>query len=106
MELRKDISLDATYMNANNDLEWVESDQQHIQDTISATAGYWKESPLDGCDIDSYLNSSGQEQVLARSIFVQLQSDLYVVKNPTVYFDSSGQLVVTPNATIWQHLQQ
>lgn len=100
MELRKDIFLDTDYINANNDIGWVESDQQHVQDTINTSPGCWKENPQDGVGVQSYLNSSGMEQVIARSIYVQLTSDLYQVTNPKVSFDASGQLLIDPNATI------
>ncbi len=100
MEARHDIDTTAEYINDNNDVGWILSDQQHIQDTINATQGAYKENPQDGCDVQSFLNSSGQEQVLSRSIFVQLQSDLYTVNSPKVYFDASGQLIVNPNATL------
>jgi hypothetical protein len=84
----------------DNDLVWDKSDTQHVEDTINAAPGWWKENFTDGVNIRSYLNSSGQEQVLARSIKIQLESDLYTVTNPKVAFDNNGKLIVQPNATI------
>lgn len=84
----------------NNDISWVLSDEQHVQDTINAATGWWKENPSDGVNIRAYLNSDGQEQVLARSISVQLQSDLYTVTNPIIKFDTTGKLYIQPNATL------
>lgn len=84
----------------NNDVQLVDSDEQHVRDTINGAPGWWKENPSDGVNIRAYLNSDGQEQVLARSIMVQLTSDQYTVTNPKVSFDSSGKLIIQPNATI------
>lgn len=84
----------------DNDVVWGLSDTQHVQDTINAAPGWWKENFADGVNIRSYLNSDGQEQVLARSIKLQLESDLYTVTNPKVSFDSNGKLLIDPGATI------
>ena len=84
----------------DNDLVWDKSDTQHIEDTINAAPGWWKENFTDGVNIRAYLNSSNQEQVLARSIKINLESDLYTVTNPKVYFTTDSQLIVEPNATI------
>lgn len=100
MDARYDIDFDADYITANNDVACVASDQQHIEDTIKATPGAYKESPADGVDIDKYLNSSGQEQIVARSILLQLQSDGYTVTRPSVQFDANGRLIINPNATL------
>ena len=96
MSPRMDILIEVV----NNDIQWVASDVQHVQDTINAAPGWWKESPSDGVNIRAYLNSSGQEQVLSRSISINLQSDLYIVTNPVVKFDSNGKLYISPNATL------
>ena len=74
-----------------------DSDQMHIQDTIIASAGWWKQYPQDGVGIDDYVKSNGQEQVLAREIKLQLQNDGYTVDNPVISFVNE-QLVVNPNA--------
>ena len=76
-----------------------ESDQQHVADTINAFPGWWKEFPGDGVGVFSYLNSSGQEQSLARSIKINLTSDGYIVNNPSIETDEGGLLTVNPNAT-------
>jgi hypothetical protein len=96
---RFDIKIDKTFINANNDISFYESDEDHIQDTIQATKGSYKESPQDGVNIQSYLNSQGQGQTLAREIIVQLKSDLYVVNNPIIEI-TSDSISVNPNATI------
>jgi len=96
MDARKDILIDIV----NNDVQFVLSDTQHVEDTINAAPGWWKENPSDGVNIRAYLNSDGQAQVLARSITVQLQSDLYTVTNPQVVFDANGKLFINPNATL------
>ena len=96
---RFDIKIDKTFINANNDISFYESDEDHIQDTIQATQGSYKESPQDGVNIQAYLNSQGQGQTLAREIIVQLKSDLYVVNNPIINI-TSDSISVNPNATI------
>lgn len=84
----------------DNDLVWGASDTQHVQDTLNAAPGWWIENFTDGVNIRSFLNSSGQEQVLARLMKIQLESDLYTVTNPKVYFTVDGKMNVEPNATI------
>ncbi|MEI8111181.1 MAG: hypothetical protein WCH59_09350 [Chitinophagia bacterium] len=83
----------------SGDFAVIESDTQHIADTINSFPGWWKENPADGVGVFAYLNSSGQEQTLKRAIQIQLTSDGYKVSNPQVSTDASGQLTVTPNAT-------
>lgn len=87
-------------MIVNNDVVYDVSDSQHVQDTINAAPGWWKENFADGVNIRSYLNSSGQDQICARSIKIQLESDLYTVTNPKVYFLPNGTMEIEPNATI------
>lgn len=96
MSPRHDILIDVV----DNDIQWVASDVQHVEDTINAAPGWWKENPSDGVNIRAYLNSDGKAQVLSRSISVQLQSDLYIVTNPQVVFDANGRLYINPNATL------
>lgn len=100
MDARNDIKIGADYINANNDIEVYLSDVDHIQDTIQATQGSYKEFPLDGVSIEKYLNSSGQEQTISRDIIIQLKSDKYKVNNPIVAFDTDGNLSINPNATL------
>lgn len=100
MDPRYDIKLlDDDAVILNNDLVWDISDPQHIQDTINAWPGWWIENFSDGVGVRSYLNSSGQKQILARSVTLQLQSDLYTVENPQIDFDSNGVLNLQPNAS-------
>lgn len=75
------------------------SDQQHIADTINAFPGWWKENPADGVGIFQFLESSGQEQEIERSVKINLQSDGYQVGNPNVSKDSNGNLTIDPQAT-------
>ncbi|MFB6456580.1 hypothetical protein ACE38W_15015 [Chitinophaga sp. Hz27] len=77
-----------------------ESDEQHIMDTINGFPGWWKENPVDGVGISSYLNSSGQEQSIARAIKLQLSSDGYRVDSPTISYGDDGRLIINPNALI------
>lgn len=75
-----------------------DSDVQHVTDTLAAFPGWWKENPADGVGIFAYENSSGQEQILARIIKQQLQSDGYQCNNAVVTQDASGLLTIQPNA--------
>lgn len=100
MDSRFDIKIEADYINANNDLQVYESDIDHIEATIQATKGSYKEHPQDGVEIEKYLNSAGQEQTIARDIIIQLKADKYKVNNPIVEFDADGKLQIEPNATL------
>lgn len=84
----------------NGDIAIAESDVQHIDDTINAFPGWWKNNPQDGVGIFKYLNSDGQEQTIKRSLTLNLQSDGYIVNNPSVVTGPDGTLTVIPNATI------
>lgn len=80
------------------DFAIMQSDEQHVSDTLASFPSWWKENPADGVGMLQYINSSGQEQVLGRSVKIQLQSDGYKVSNPSIVVDSSGLLNVNPNA--------
>ena len=83
---------------SDGDLVIADSDEQHVSDTIAGFPGWWKENPADGVGALAYINSTGKEQELERSVKIQLQSDGYQVSNPEVYVDDSGTLNVSPNA--------
>lgn len=99
---RYDLQLDGTgaLIIADNDWVLAVSDEQHVQDTINANPGWWKENYADGVGINKYLNGSGQAQQLARAIKQQLVSDLYEVGTPVVKYNADGTLLVNPNATV------
>lgn len=99
MDKRTDIRIDPDYVNANNDIAFYESDKDHVQDTIQATPGSYKEHPGDGVNALAYLGSSGQETTIARKIIVQLRSDGYTVQSPEVSYAPDGTLTINPNAT-------
>lgn len=95
----QDIALDQNDLVIfDGDLAVAISDEQHIADTINAFPGWWKQEPQDGVGIFQYINSSGKEQELARSVRMQLQDDGYSVNNPIINIDPSGLLTVNPNA--------
>jgi hypothetical protein len=83
---------------ADGDFAVIESDVQHVTDTLAAVPGWWKENPADGVGVMLYLRSSGQQQALQRNIKIQLLSDGYRADAVQVTLDSSGQLTITPNA--------
>ena len=97
---RTDIATDinAELIFKNGDLTIDFSDEQHIQDTINAIPGFWKEFPLDGVAVIRYINSPGGGQLLAREIKVELESDGYTVNNPVIEFSTNGKLNIYPNA--------
>jgi hypothetical protein len=84
----------------NNDLVYLQSDEQHIEDTINAGPGWYKENFTDGVDIRKFLNSDGQEQVLARKIKLELSSDLYRNCSPIINFTPAGVLNINPNVVL------
>ena len=81
----------------NGDLYVVESDTQHCIDTINAFAGWWKENPLDGVGIMAYTKSPADRQEIGRKMQVELKSDGYVCRSPTVTLTPDGQLSINPN---------
>lgn len=92
--------------NNNNDLLIVngdfyvgDSDEQHIKDTIVAFGGWWKQNIYDGVGIDSFVKSTGQEQVVTRLIKIQLENDGYTVNNPIVNINNE-KLTIIPNAEL------
>ena len=100
MANRYDIQVkDNAIIIANNDLVWGFSDDQHIEDTISAAPGSWKENFADGVGIMNYLKGRNVQQELTRSIKLNLKSDGYN-SQPIVKYDPNGNLIISPNVTI------
>ncbi len=83
----------------NGDFRVGDSDEQHIKDTIVAFSGWWKENASDGVGIDSFVKSTGQEQVVARLVKIQLENDGYTVNNPIVNINNE-KLEINPNAEL------
>jgi hypothetical protein len=102
MASRFDIQLlnNDLFFNSTGDLVIAPSDEQHIEDTINAFPGWWKENPEDGVGIAAYLGGPLNTQLLAKNIMLQLTADGYAVSSPSVTLDTSGNLIVNPNATI------
>jgi hypothetical protein len=78
---------------ANNDFVMGPSDEQHIQDTIEAAPGWWKQHPQDGVDMQNYLNSSGLEQEIRAKCKVQMKTDNYNLDFSATY-SSDGRYTV------------
>jgi hypothetical protein len=95
----QDFLLDANYdlLITNGDFVIGASDNQNIQDIIQSYVGWWKQYPLVGVGIQSFINSNGQDQALARSIQIQLQSDGFTVQSPQVTINPD-QVIIQPNA--------
>ena len=98
MAKRYDIAL------SNNELYFqdgdfliVESDMQHIIDTIASFPGWWKEYPLDGVGVAGFTKSPADAQEINRKVGVELKADGYNPRNPTVTLSPNGELVINPN---------
>ena len=83
---------------SDSDLILIESDDQHIADTINACPGWWKENFTDGVGIIKYLKGRNVQQELARSMKLNLQSDGYKC-SPQIGF-VNGNLTVNTNVTV------
>lgn len=100
-KINQDLALSSSDLYiVSGDLAIAQSDVQHIDDTINAFPGWWKNNHPDGVGIFQYLNGLNQEQTIKRALIINLQSDGYVVSNPDVSTDSAGKLNITPNASI------
>lgn len=74
------------------------SDVQHVQDAMISFPGEWKQFPQNGIGIGAYQKARIDSlQVLAK-IRQQLINDGYTLKNPKVYQDQYGTMIVEPNA--------
>jgi hypothetical protein len=82
----------------DGDFAIVESDEQHVMDTIAAFPGWWKEHPADGVGLFSYLHSAGRQDVLKRNIKINLLSDGYRSDAVTVVSDAAGNVKIVANA--------
>jgi hypothetical protein len=96
---RIDIQLDNNDIVIDNDLILVESDDQHIVDTINACPGWWKENFADGVGIIKYLKGRNVQQELARSMKLNLQSDGYDCQ-PQISYDNTETLIINTNVSI------
>ncbi len=100
MEARYDIRINKDYINANNDFEWFASDMDHIKSIINASPGAYKETPTLGVGIRNFINSTGAQNEVSRQVTIQLESDGYNCKNPSVSYSPDGQLTINPNITL------
>lgn len=82
----------------DNDLIIAESDDQHIQDTIEATFGWWKQTFTEGVGIMAYLKSRDAAE-LSRTMKINLELDGYIC-DPIIKMDGNGTLIVNPNVNI------
>lgn len=79
-----DILLDSSSELQEKDGDFLTGDcsNNYIYYITSAHLGHWKQFPLVGIGINSYLNSSTNRQLLERDIIAQLTSDIFT--NPSV----------------------
>jgi hypothetical protein len=100
MAVRYDYKFEEDLVFENGDFSVVESDKDHIKDTINSDLNWWKENPIDGVAISNYSNSAGEIEKLSRKIKIEIESDGYKVNNPVIFFDDNGNLKIYPNASI------
>lgn len=101
MAVRVDIALNNNELLViNGDFAYAESDTQHVIDTMNALPGWWKENPIDGVGIILYSKASSSLSQLNRNVQVQLISDGYKVDGAVFDLNSTGELLINPNATI------
>ena len=99
MENRIDIKLDDNdLLILNDDLVLVESDDQHIADTINAAPGWWIETPTEGVGIMKYLKGKNSQE-LSRAIQINLKADGYDSR-PVISFNTNGKLTIDPNVKL------
>lgn len=78
------------------------SDQQHILDIVYSAAGWWKEYPACGLNIQKYLSGNGTNGIdkgnLSRNMQLQLQADGYSSTNSNFTFDYENNLNLETDA--------
>ena len=96
----KDILLgdDGDLIIKNGDFLVGDSDVQHVNDIIEASPGYYKQFPILGVGIDSYMNSSGKEQQLNNAIRINLESDSYQLNGVDILTDAG---IINSNTQIY-----
>jgi hypothetical protein len=82
---------------SNGDFSVGESDQQHITDIFRSANGEYKEFPLLGCNIMSFLKGKINIQKVKNIIENQLKSDGYNTSGLIVDIDVSGNLIINTN---------
>jgi hypothetical protein len=82
---------------STGDLRIVPSDEQHIQDTIVAHPGWWKQFPSEGFGLSSWLGGPALTQEIQKGIRLNLSADGYSC-NPSVS-EVNGKLLINPKAT-------
>ena len=99
MAVRYDIQLTDSQDILFKDGDFVinQSDEQHIQDSINAFPGWWKQYPLDGVGIAAYDKGPTSRQVIAQKIQNELKADGYSLGYPSVTLDANGKLTINPN---------
>jgi len=84
---------------SSGDIVIVQSDQRHIEDTIIADKGWWKEFPVDGVGVRKWLGGATDVQKAQREIKINLLADNYN-STPVVINSTSGNMTINPNVTI------
>ena len=70
----------------NGDFVLSHSDGMHMQHIVASNLGYWRNAPLVGVGIESYLHASVGEADVKRDIKIQLEADGYKVESIDVAF--------------------
>jgi hypothetical protein len=75
---------------SDGDFAIYESDNQHIVDIISSNKGSWKEYPLCGVSIDSFINAPVSQQTVKSEVNIQLTNDGY--SNIDIVFQDNNSI--------------
>lgn len=74
------------------------SDIQHVSDAMISFPGEWKQYPQNGIGIGAFQKTRIDSLQVLSKIRQQLTNDGYTLRNPKVYQDQYGTMVVEPNA--------
>ena len=98
--MREDIAVDENgdLDISSGDLNFVPSDNYHIQDIIYSYAGFWRNAPQIGVGIYDYIESQNKDQQLTQNITLQLKSDGYASAPEIVR--KGETFIVNANASI------
>jgi len=88
----------------DGDLVWGDSDDQHVQDILTAVPGNYTIYPMVGCSILDMLNGNISNEILQR-IRIQLAADGYQVDavsyiNTQLNIDCIRKIIKEPNIQI------
>jgi hypothetical protein len=81
---------------SSGDIRIVPSDAQHVEDTINAFPGWWKQFPFEGFGVSAWLGGPGLTQEIQKGVRLNLSLDGYNALNPKLAWNA-GKLIIDPN---------